>query len=592
MSYRSQSLSSLSRFSANRRILFICFLLPFCLIALQLFNLTVLEHQELKDKAEDNLVDHLRLDYPRGNILDRNGIPLSTNRKVFDVSFTRYRQSDSEATEVLSRLNEHLELEAEKIDSILETRPLWTRHDIAKGIRHQQVLPFLEQPELYPGLRVRERYVREYTEPLTHSHIVGYTSRIQPGETDIYTRPRYLPDDTVGRAGLERQYQEILAGFPGKERLHRDARGRRIAAPELLEQSQPGKNLYLTIDSRLQNKAIELLKGHKGSIILLDVPDGGVRVLASRPLFNSEQPAQQVVDGEPVGYLNRSMRGLYPPGSTFKIVGAATAMDSGISPSHEYTCYGPFRPNGWNRTFWCAHRNGHGPADLAESIKWSCNVYYYELGQELGFNILKSHSNNFGFAQKTGIDLPGEKEGQVSSFQEPGAGEVTNLYIGQGTMLATPLQVARAYAGIANNGKMPTPFLVESTGYTTGEEIVAPRAFADMHLSSRQLSIIDEGLFRAVNESGGTAYKAGFPRNWEVCGKTGTAENAQGGVDAWFAGYFPRSNPEFAFVVHVENAEGHGGDVAAPLAKALFQEYYDLESEELNEVVQAQIDSP
>ena len=554
--------------------------------------LSLVQHSYYLDKARDNLRDRTRLSYPRGNIFDRQGRTLATNRKVYTATFSSYGLRRSEARESLERIASLAgNLSGQEIEEILDTRPRWTRHEVLEGATQEEVLPFLERPEDFPGIRVHQDFEREYPFAIDSAHLVGYTSRIQPDEVEVYTRPRYLLDAEVGRSGLERLYEDSLAGHPGTETVERDARGRRLAEPELLQSSEPGENLYLYLDAQWQQAAMELLWGREGSIVVMDVQTGGVAVLASRPTFDPLNPAAQVVDGQNAGYVNHAMRGLYPPASTFKVVGALAALESGLSPQHEFVCHGPFRPSGWSRTYWCAHRQGHGPVDLVDSIELSCNVYYYELGHRLGFAPVASAARRFGFAEKTGIDLPGEKAGQLANMDEPPPGETLNLMIGQGSMLATPLQVARAYAGLANGGTLPRPRMVAVKGSSreSGEKHEA--SGESMGLSRRQLDLITEGLWRVVNSPEGTASSAGFPRRWDVAGKTGTAERPGDKRDAWFAGFFPRSAPRYSFVVHVENAEGSGGEVAAPIAREMIAEILgerqDEEAESEEELARA-----
>jgi penicillin-binding protein 2 len=293
---------------------------------------------------------------------------------------------------------------------------------------------------------------------------------------------------------------------------------------------------------------MELLRGETGTIILMDAEDGGLIAAASSPTYDPSAPDRKEIDGSPAGFLNLAIRGRYAPGSTMKIVGAAAILAAGVDPGRQVTCHGSYTLPGWDRPFHCAVRTGHGPENLIDSIKHSCNVFFFEFGNELGPRPLLEMGRAFGFDEKTGIDLPNEKQGQLSSTTDPGRGENTNLWIGQGTMLATPMQVARAYAGLAT-GYLPTPHVVRATGLA--DEQARPlehprRAPPGPRRPSRPHH---EGLWKVVNETGGTAYKASIPREWDVVGKTGTAENPQGKDDAWFAGFFPRSAPKYVFVI-------------------------------------------
>lgn len=567
MGYRSRPLADLDSYGRNRSIISVLLGVVFLALVLQLANLTIFHEEKYREKALDNLFDEKRLSYPRGNIYDSHGEVLATNQKVYALTFTLYglKESDARAT-LTSIFNLISKSDEERIRDILETRPRWTRHTIATNLSQEQVLPILERPDDFPGARAQERYERLYPHGTDMAHLVGYLGKIQPSEVDIYQRPRYLLDADVGRVGLEKQFENRLAGHPGRERLQRDARGKRLAEPDLLESSQAGENLYLTIDAGLQKRAMELLKSQKGSVVVIDVSDGALLILASRPTFDPVNPGSSVADGEEAGFLFRAIRGLYPPASTIKATGAAAVLEAGVSPSETVFCDGAFSPAGWGVTYRCAHH--HGSVDLADAIMGSCNEYFYTMGYRLGFDPFARANTQFGFGRITGVDLPGEKAGQLASSPSPGPGETTNLVIGQGSMLSTPLQVARAYAAIANGGRLVTPHVVGSIGYTRGEEPIENHE-EGVGISSVHLRMIGDAMWRVANDPGGTAYEAGFPRSWEVAGKTGTAERPGDRQDAWFAGFFPRSSPRYAFVVHIENADAGGGDVAAPIAKEI-----------------------
>lgn len=576
MEFRSQPLTKLGHYSASRNLLFAGFLIALSLMGMALLWNALFRHSHYRDRAEANLQQRKRLDYPRGNILDSNGVVLATNRKTYSVRYSPYGRKDSEARATLEQIGAIAGNPGpESIEKILATRPRWTRHLILDRVELAAVLPFLESPQLFPGIRVAEDYSRQYSHPIDFAHVIGYLSRIQQGEEDTFSRPRYLLDDLVGRAGIERQYQEQLAGHPGRERLHFDARGRALAEPELLEPSIPGADLDLALDSRLQSRAMRLLSGQTGSIILLDVHSGELPVLASRPVFDPQDPGAETVEGAPAGFVNLAIRGLYPPGSTFKIAGAAAALAEGIPASETIHCSGRHQVGGWLRPFHCAVRTGHGPTDLVDSLKESCNVYYYEVGERIGWDPVVRAARAFGFGEPTGVDLPGERAGQLSATEDPAIGERTNLIIGQGSMLASPLQVARAFAGLAT-GRLPVPHVVtridgKAVDHGQGRAVPIPAAHREL---------IIEGLSRVVAAPGGTARKAELDPRWEVCGKTGTAENGRGGIDAWFAGFFPRSAPRYAFVVHIVDADGHGGEIAGPIARELIAEVYAAQQAE------------
>jgi penicillin-binding protein 2 len=587
MEYRSHPISRLSRYSRNRIILMVLILVSLLCICTQLLNLTILSHDKYEQRAHDNIFSKRLLSYPRGNILDGHDNILATNVKEYSISFNRYRLKKETTRLVLQQIEKITgKPSVEKIEAIISSKA--KREFLARGIPQNQMLPFLERPEDFPGVQIHENFYRLYNRPIEFSHLIGFVGKLHEGEEKTYTYPRYLLDSEIGRSGMERFYEERLAGYPGKEEYQLDARGRYLSDPKLEESSRPGENLYLTLDSRLQKRAYGLFLPEgggvprKGTILLMEVKTGAVIVMASLPAFNSSKPGLAETMGLPTGWMNLAIRGLYPPGSTFKVVGAAAALKKGIPIERDFYCAGRYQLEGWDRSFWCAFRGGHGNVNLTESLKKSCNVYYFKLVDEIGFESFRQVAATWEFGQKTGIDLPGENAGQIAGMEHPGPGETLNLAIGQGTMLATPLQVCRIYAGLANQGKMPKPYCIDAIGYDriTGEK--TKREFTDMGLTAQQLAIINKGLFQVVNEPGGTAYKAEIPTGWEVAGKTGTAENSKGTNDAWFAGFFPYSAPEYAFVIHIEDTDKHGGEEAGPVARDLISLVFsnDVEVEE------------
>lgn len=570
--YRSQPLSRFEHYPRARLALILALAVPFLGICVQLGRLTLAQGDQYSELAARNMESNVRLSSPRGNILDRKGRLLATNVRTFSVTFTPYGMRDTAAREVLNSMRPLIpDLDDNKIEAILAERPRWTRHRLLRRASEGDILPLIERAHEFPGVRLEQDFRREYPYPIEHSLLVGHVGRIPSGQEDRFVRPRYLPDDEIGRAGIEASLEDQLAGHPGRERLTRDARGRLLAAPELIEPARAGLDVQLTTDADLQQHAHQLLGAETGSIIVMDVKTGDLIVMASTPAYDPRRPWLTEIDGRKAGFLNLAARGLYPPGSTFKIVGASVALRSGMTPSDRLHCSGSHRIAGWQRPFWCNQRTGHGGVNLSDSLKYSCNSYYYQLAERLGPAVFVAEAERFGFSLPTGFQLA-ERIGSLSDRDRMAPGESINFSIGQGKFLATPLQVVRSFAGVAT-GVLPIPRLVQSIG---GEaQPVAPGTALDVPASTR--TAITHGLARAVNEPGGTAFKAQIPRAWQVVGKTGTAENSSGGVDAWFAGFFPQDSPRWAFVVHIAGAGGHGGEIAGPIGREMIHHVLEAE---------------
>lgn len=537
--------------------------------------LTIAEGEDMRAAARDNIETERRIEAPRGNILDRAGRPLATNRKTYSLQYSRYRRAAADVTTTLARVDDLVDGPlGVTADVVIETRPSWTWHSLAKRLDEATVTPILERPADFPGVRVSEDYRREYLDdPIPTGAVVGYVGRIPAERAGEYDRARYLADAYVGRAGLERQYEALLAGHPGRQRLKRDARGRQLDDPEFEAPARPGDDLILALDAQWQAAAYAALGEHKGSVVIMEVTTGDVAVLATAPTFDPTAPGAKTLAGRPAEWIHRAVQGGYPPGSTFKLVTGSAAMRAGHSPATRITCDGSYNWPGWMRPFHCDLRSGHGALTLPEALKVSCNVSFFELGHDVGAEGLMGEARRWGFGTPTGIDLGGERAGRLAVVADAQPGELINASIGQGSLVATPLQVAVAYAALANGGTLIVPRLAVATR-TPGQNTLNPlpiQTHGRVEITAVARRALDEGFYRAANETGGTASRIGFERAWQVCAKTGTAENSRGGVDAWLAAYWPRANPRWVAVAHVEDAPGHGGEVAGPIVRDLIR---------------------
>lgn len=570
MNYRSQSLAKDPQFARKRLQSVAVVAVLGSVILGRVGYLSLYQHEELAERAERNTQSFVRLEAPRGNILDRENRPLAFNEDSFRVTFLKRGLQPEEIQSTLFQLGALWQVDlSAKLNEILETPDPWKEHVLGEKKTLNEIVAIQETPERFEGTRIHRTPKRIYPYGYALAHIVGNIGPIQKEQVEKFPRPLYLPNSLVGQAGLEQVYEARLVGKRGVLQKKVNARREQLAEPELLEDARPGDDLRLSINAEWQQYACNLLGESKGSIIFLDVQNGEVVVLASMPSYDPSQPGRQEINGMEVSYFNRATKGLYPPGSTFKLITATAALTrSGISPNSEVLCEGSYQWPGWLRKFHCDNRSGHGSVDLQEALKVSCNVYFYKNAEQLGGDRLAEEALKFGFARKTGIDLPGELSGSLQKERAAPVGpEILNFAIGQGEILATPLQVATAFAYLANNGKPIVPHLV-----INGPN---PQALEDSHAlpswSPEDRTALISGFWKAVNEEGGTAYRAGFEPEWDVVGKTGTAEKGLEKLDAWFSGFYPRSNPKYAFVAHVEEANDHGGDVAAPLIREMIR---------------------
>ena len=450
----------------------------------------------------------------------------------------------------------------------------------------------------FPELEVQTAPLRRYPHGDMAAHVLGYLGEI--ADSDLVRDQDlnlYAPGDVVGKLGVERTYDPLLFGTKGQEVFRVDASGRILELIESLR-PRPGWDQRLTLDLDTQKAAEAALAGRRGAVAAIDPRTGGVLALVSHPSFdpgdfiggiNQVNWSRLREDpGHPL--MHRPVQGLYPPGSTFKPLVAWAALEEGeTTPDETVYCPGYYRLG--RRTFRCWRAGGHGKVDLHKSLVQSCDTYFYEMGRRLGIERIAEYTRRVGFGSETGIDLRDEKDGlvpdpawKVRNRGEPWQeGETIITAIGQGSLLATPLQLARFYAWIGNGGYLVPPHMRAGFEETDRPAVTEPTALPvsqPVEHSPAWMKHIQEALEGVVHEPRGTG---GWARlgNVRVAGKTGTSQvvrQERRGEEleeklrdhAWFAAYAPAENPTIAVAVIVENA-GHGGDAAAPVARKVMQ---------------------
>jgi len=447
-----------------------------------------------------------------------------------------------------------------------------------------------------PGVQLRESFVRGYREGVA-PHVVGVVGPIPPERLAEYRAKGYSGDEQVGITGLEAWGEPYLAGTRGATLVVVTPQGQ-ISTTLAKREPQPARNVYSTLDYDLQIAAQALLKDRRGAIVVMDVHTGEVLALASSPGFD---PNTLVKPGAPAEaldellnhpdrpLLNRASQGVYPPGSVFKIVSMAAALEAGgYTPQTPYTCTGIWTglgPN-WVKRDW--KPGGHGTISLRQALVVSCDPYFYEIGLNLDRmdpNLLPSYGHRFGFGAPLGVEGLSEEAGLMPdpAWKRDRLGEAwtpgdsVNLSIGQGYLLVTPLQVADALAAVANGGTRLKPLLVHHVAAPGGESqsFIQPQPLGTLPVSPEHLAVIQDALRGVTSEQGGTARYRFSDLSLPVAGKTGTAENPGETPHAWFAGYAPATDPQIAIAVLVENA-GEGAEVAAPIFRRLVEVYYRL----------------
>jgi len=574
----------------SKATLYLLILILFLLL-LFYWKIQVLDHEKYWKMAEANRLRELTILAPRGLILDRQRVVLADNSPGFKVSLIREGIKDYQS--VIDRISSLLEIDKEELKNRIERYrflPAFEPVVIKDNLRLDEVALIEARKEEFPELRLEVEPKRFYPFDQAAAHLLGYLQEVSVDEIKANPERRWHGGEMVGKAGLEKQYNDYLTGQDGKLVEMVDSLGYSRGEVNRIE-PQKGKDLILAIDFDLQKRAEELLQDKEGAIVALDPRSGECLVWASSPAFDPNRFITRFSPGEWLSIINdpgkplenRVIRGLYSPGSIFKIVMALTALDTGvITENTTFYCSGTVEIYG--KEFSCWFKPGHGSLNLPEAIKNSCNVYFYNLGKRININTIASHARLLGLGQKTGVDMPGEKEGLVPSSdwkrkvlgQAWFPGETISVAIGQGPLLVTPLQIAAMTACVANRGISIIPKLVKTKeGEVERKKVdLAPDIFEK----------VIEGMWRSVND-GGTghgAYQPGF----DICGKTGstqivsreTAERlAQKGGEvkkahSWFTGFAPRTNPQIVVTVLIEYG-GMGGQTAAPIAGEIFKMY-------------------
>lgn len=581
--------------------------LAFFLLVARLWYLQVVRGDDLRKRSENNRIRIQEIKPLRGLIMDTNGNILVDNQSSFDISIVPEAAKNIE--DVMNKLTDLCDLGEDTIScknpSLKSGRP-FVPVRICKNIDRNK-LAIVETHSLdLPGVVVDVVPVREYVYGEIMAHILGYVGNISSSELgkDIYSG--YRSDDIVGKYGIEKYLDGYLKGESGGEQVEVDVSGRRLNVLGGIK-PVPGYNAVLNIDADLQKICWDAFQEKAGTAIVMDPRTGSVMAMISRPsfdpnLFNRGISGEswEKLTADPLCPLqNRAVSGQYPPGSTYKMIVAAAALEEGlITKDTEIFCDGTYRMG--DRTFRCWKKKGHGTVNLHRAIAESCDVYFYHLGEMLGVDKLAEYAEKFGFGYKTGISLPGEKSGLIPTkewkLRRYGKrwqkGETTSLAIGQGFTLVTPLQLLRAYCAIADGGSLYKTQLVKRIETADGQVVreFPPEKERTVPVSRKNIDILKYALWGAVNEPHGTGW-ALKRKEKDVCGKTGTAqvismpEDTDDDVDdiqyrfrdhALFVCFVPYKNPVIATLVIVEHG-GHGGSVSAPIARRIVDGYFNLE---------------
>jgi penicillin-binding protein 2 len=579
-------------------------------VLLRLWSLQVLDGEHYRALAKDHGILDVRVHPPRGEILDRNGKVLVDNRTVMSLELrpSDLPSSPKERHQELSRLGDLLGLSQRTIREKVRETPQYAGYPVVlkQGLDRRLLFYMLENKDSFPGVHVERTYVRDYKDGSLAAHVLGIVGQISPHQL---TRPAYRglkPGDVIGQSGVEYSYDKFLRGTAGSERIQVDALGR----PRGQLGNRParaGDNLRLTLDAGLQHVGEQALqsKGLPGAFVAMNVNTGAILGMGSYPSYDPSfytQPhtkAQYDAFGNRSGdpLVDRADQGGYPTGSAFKPITATAALEDGlITPSTIFDDTGSLDIGGL-----VVHNAGgaaNGPIDMSTALKVSSDVYFFNLGlhaQASGKGgQIQDWARRYGLGERPDIDLPGASAGLIPtpawrnrvyrSHKNPyidrpwNQGDNVNLAVGQGDVMVTPLQLARAYAALANGGRLVRPHvggrIVDVDGKTV--ERIKPPPKRHLHISEEYRSVILGGMERAAMEPGGTSFPVmgGFP--FAVAGKTGTAERGAGTEDqSWYGVIAPYRDPQIVVAVTVEHG-GFGVESAAPIARTILENYFHL----------------
>ncbi|HEU5316705.1 MAG TPA: penicillin-binding protein 2 [Chloroflexota bacterium] len=591
-----------------------------CFLALmgQLWYVQIANNTQFVQRAEVNRVRVVTEKPLRGVVYDRSGRQVTRNVPSWTLAV---RPADlprvgEQRDQVIQRVARVFEMDPSEIARVIEQAKddPFTPARVKSPITRELALTVEEQQDLFPGVVIQYTPIRQYPEGATLGKILGYTGPIPASTLQARLDSGYQRDDTLGLSGIEVTFEDELRGAPGRKQVEVDALGRETSVIQVLEPVRTGGNIVLSIDAQLQRRAEELLaagmakaKSGQGAVVALDPRNGDVLALVSLPNYDNNLFASGISSAEYrrlsedrwTPLVNHALGGLYPPGSTFKMVTAAAALQERVvTPQTRINCPGSVTVNG--RVFRNWNPLGQGQLTVRQAIAQSCDIFFYESAggnpysgfKGLGIQKLAEYARAFGFGERSGVRLLGEERGLVPTEEwkrdvkkEPWfIGDNYNVGIGQGDLLVTPLQLANMTAAIANGGTLYKPRIATAVRDDAGNVLstLAPEVMHKLPVAPEHLNVIRAGMRDVVASPEGTAYFALKQPALSLAGKTGTAEfygplDSKGNLPthALFVGYAPAEDPRIAVAVIVYHG-GEGSETAAPIAAEVLKAYFEL----------------
>ncbi len=593
--------------SSRLRLALIFIFLLTALLIIRIYNLQIINHQYYLEEALGNQMRILPITPSRGKIFDRNGRILATNKLRFRLTLTPEKTKNiAQTLQQLKQSGFINDIDIKKIHKNARRYQKFHNIPIKYNLNETQVAKFLTS-NAFIGVDIDSYFHRIYPNQDSSVHAVGYVSRMTKKDKAVYDKKNYLGTLFVGKTGIEKQYEIRLHGTNGLQQIEHNVNGR-VVNTQIIKPAIAGENLYLSIDLDMQKKAEALLKGKRGSIVVIDVRNGEVLTLVSTPIYNpnwfvsgiSHANYNQLQTLTDIPQFNRAIQGLYPPGSTIKPMVALAGLEKGVITNKSQTfCPGYYKLPNVKRKFNDWKKTGHGHVNVKNAIAQSCDVFFYDLADKMGIDKLHDGLDLFNFGRKTGIDIPGESAGILPSKawkkinkNEPWyRGETLIVGIGQGFMTSSPLQLAVATAALANKGLLFQPTLLKNT-QAPGNIIIESKKSRHIQIPIKNIKNwehVINGMKQTIYGPKGTARRLNKGLTYTLAGKTGTVQVF--GLDAeeqyiaekldeklrdhaLFTGFAPIENPEVAIAIIIENA-GSGSSKAAPIARQVLDVYFD-----------------
>ena len=575
------------------------------LLITRLYFLQVISYNHFETLSETNRIKYIQTPPRRGIIYDRNNIVLADNSSLYSIEINIKESKD--VKKIINTISEQISLTKKEIKLFYEKKLKYSHYNtitLKNNLTEEEVAKVLSIRYMHDGLDVVAKLLREYPyKEITH-HVVGHVGLIDRKDLQTLDKKMYKNSNYIGKTGVEKYYEKKLYGLPGFRHVEINARGRQVRDLDA-KAATPGEDLYLTIDIKLQKYMYEKLNGFIGSSIAINPKNGEILGMVSVPAINPNNRLWKIevpnIENKKLKspLFNRSINGLYSPGSTIKPIIALNGIKNNIiNPLEEYYA-GPFfqLPNS-SRRFRDWKPKGHGMVNLEKSIIQSCDVYFYMLANKLGIDEISSFFKYFSFGSKTGIDMPYESVGVLPSKEwkqknignKWTKGDTVITGIGQGYFLTTPIQLAYATSIIANKGSISIPRLNKELEISKPKKILQKEDFLKNNIEEEDWEIITDAMFKVVNQKNGTAYWATKNKKNNISGKTGTVqvyglsqntderheENIPDHLKdhSLYIGFAPKEDPEIVVVTVIENV-GSGSKYAAPISNKIINYYLE-----------------